>query len=916
MSENVQSKPPGKRIIIFADGTGNAFSAQESNVWRLYQALDLNQPNLVTHYIPGVGTSKFKPFAFLDAATGVGVPANVRKLYRFLCWNWDKEEDEVFIFGFSRGAFTARTLAALVKNQGLMPAFEANGDLVSTAAMARNAMGAWRAYRKNTAPGGLLHLGPIVVGSRVIRDILVRFWRWASGARQHAEVVAERDNLAENNKEQAFRRRPSITFLGLFDTVEAYGVPVEELRKAIDWTLWPVSFRNNRLAENVQFARHALSIDDERTSFHPLRIEHAPGNSDETKRVREVWFAGSHSDVGGGYPDGRVSYIPLLWMAQEFINFASKDIFIPGAIEAYAAKDCAIAALHDSRSGAGVLYRYDPRTIAAGAANGGLPIIHHSVFEHMVMGPDNYAPLNLCPEDQDDDAELFQVWLPDGRVRNLCDVKKELQATSSSGHPRSEAETVSDACLKQICVPHAKFSARAHNLVWWRRHAYFWLLLAIVATVTIPLWGDSVFDSSQVASVGYLNALLRVCLESLISFIGAFFPSYGLFWLNYAKASPVLVTSALVALGAMFWLNGWLRDRIQDYMRLAWYRKKSAQSGHWDGAQAREARRTGSFDDLSRSAPASLWHRFTEAFRKGPISRGIHRLWSGLITALGIIAIFGAMAVVISRTTVNSSLGSGAICKDAETASSGPNGIAFSPNSRCTNTKFELLKGAKYHIEIVHQDPFFDLTTYASPAGFATRSWAHLAGLPFRRWWRAQWFAPIAQIGDNAAAHFPLEPFEEPPVIPGDAAHTLDILGAALDFREPYTVLKERLPPDDWRRILQNRTSLQNLGCREEKMKHAAPAPSEATGRDSDCVNVSDTEGPADSGYKRFVSDFTAPTDGVLYLYVNDAMIGFPFLGVDVLDFYANNSGSATVKLFRKQNDGRLEPVPQLTSAR
>ena len=82
---------PMRRIVIFADGTGNAFSTQESNVWRLYQALDQSdhpdQPRQIARYIKGVGTSGFRPFAILDAATGFGVPSNVRKLYRFICWN-------------------------------------------------------------------------------------------------------------------------------------------------------------------------------------------------------------------------------------------------------------------------------------------------------------------------------------------------------------------------------------------------------------------------------------------------------------------------------------------------------------------------------------------------------------------------------------------------------------------------------------------------------------------------------------------------------------------------------------------------------------------------------------------------------------------------------------------------------------
>src|SRR6187401_685429 len=103
------SRPP-RKYVLFADGTGNAFSKQESNVWRLYEALDRTKPDQVAFYVAGVGTAAWAPLAALDGATGLGVPSNVRKLYRFLCWNWEPG-DEIYVFGFSRGSFTARTLA-------------------------------------------------------------------------------------------------------------------------------------------------------------------------------------------------------------------------------------------------------------------------------------------------------------------------------------------------------------------------------------------------------------------------------------------------------------------------------------------------------------------------------------------------------------------------------------------------------------------------------------------------------------------------------------------------------------------------------------------------------------------------------------------------------------------------------------
>ncbi len=204
-----------ERIVILADGTGNAFSTQESNIWRLYQALDLTEPDQVACYIEGVGTSGFRPFAILDGATGIGVPSNVRKLYRFLCWNW-RPGVEIYMFGFSRGAFTIRTLIGLIASEGLVPnTFGA--EPVSRAEMNRNAMAAWRRYRAKSAT--FRDVAWTVSFTRLVRDAVLGLIRAIRGDRPDAEVQAEMNRQS--------RQTVPITFAGLFDTVEAYGVPVE-----------------------------------------------------------------------------------------------------------------------------------------------------------------------------------------------------------------------------------------------------------------------------------------------------------------------------------------------------------------------------------------------------------------------------------------------------------------------------------------------------------------------------------------------------------------------------------------------------------------------------------------------------------------------------------------------------------------
>src|SRR5512138_3487987 len=115
-----------KNLVLFSDGTGNsARKLFKTNVWRVYQAVDLadpqdpKQPRQFAFYDDGVGTSSFKPLAVLGGAFGVGLARNIVDLYIFLCRMYEPG-DRIFAFGFSRGAFTIRVLIGLVMTEGLL----------------------------------------------------------------------------------------------------------------------------------------------------------------------------------------------------------------------------------------------------------------------------------------------------------------------------------------------------------------------------------------------------------------------------------------------------------------------------------------------------------------------------------------------------------------------------------------------------------------------------------------------------------------------------------------------------------------------------------------------------------------------------------------------------------------------------
>jgi len=192
-------------------------------------------------------------------------------------------------------------------------------------------------------------------------------------------------------------------------------MPIEELKRGIDWVIWPMLFGDLTLSPRVQRACHALSIDDERSTFHPLLWDEVAEAGMVAKevvsagRITQVWFAGVHSNVGGGYPEDQLSLVTLEWMMSEAIaNGLRLD---NKQVEQVAAARSAFARLYDSRAGVAAYYRYAPRQIEVRNDEQGnriLPIIHGSVIKRMAFGSDQYSPITLPHE--------FWVLAPDGNL--------------------------------------------------------------------------------------------------------------------------------------------------------------------------------------------------------------------------------------------------------------------------------------------------------------------------------------------------------------------------------------------------------------------------------------------------------------------------------------------------------------------
>lgn len=349
-----------KNIVLLSDGTGNSSSKIfKTNVWRLFQALDLTDPDKqVAFYDNGVGTSSFKWWAAFTGIFGIGLKRNILDIYCFCSRNYQKD-DRIFGFGFSRGSFTMRVVAGLIASIGLVPYDNNEADLRAMALVAL------RQYRKRGTAKTLARYHLYVL--RAIRDF---FSRNLMGKPSFEEI-----DFVEVKK---------IEFLGVWDTVDAYGGPIEEIVRAIDYWYWPLSLPDRFMNAKIQRACHALALEDERDAFKPVlwderyvkfndhlvpmdqgwtppAAEKGELAAIDRERMSQVWFVGVHSDVGGGYPQDGLAHFTLNWMIDRVRVY--KLELLDERIRELAPQVDRFDKLNDSRHGLAAYYRYRPRKL-------------------------------------------------------------------------------------------------------------------------------------------------------------------------------------------------------------------------------------------------------------------------------------------------------------------------------------------------------------------------------------------------------------------------------------------------------------------------------------------------------------------------------------------------------------------------
>ena len=340
-----------QRLVICCDGTWNTPDQKDrgvmrpSNVMKLSRWVmpqDRNGVAQKDHYDKGVGTGDIVDRAF-GGLFGVGLAHNIREAYEFLSQNYD-DGDQVFLFGFSRGAYTVRRTVGMVRKCQLLP--KDLGDEARKAAIEEG-------YGVFTLREG----GP--------------------------------DSEVAQMFSKKYRCRPaSIHCLGVWDTVGAYGIG--GVMGQLTSRLSKSRFHDRRLSSIVECAYQAIAIDEGRRLFGPTLFEEGPTALQGGNQVLEQsWFAGVHSNIGGGYQDAGLSDIALHWMAARAERCG---LFLePGWRTRL--KPNALGELRDSRTG---LYRFMGNAVRPiGKQKNGFESAHNAAMDRITRDPAGYAPENL-----------------------------------------------------------------------------------------------------------------------------------------------------------------------------------------------------------------------------------------------------------------------------------------------------------------------------------------------------------------------------------------------------------------------------------------------------------------------------------------------------------------------------------------
>jgi uncharacterized protein (DUF2235 family) len=315
-----------KNVVLCCDGTANEFAEDRTNVIKLFGTLAQDPSSQVTYYHPGLGTMEApgaltplmrRATTTLGQAVGYGLERDIGDAYVFLMRNYEPD-DKVFLFGFSRGAYTVRAVASLLRMYGVI-----------------------RHDNEAFVPYAI----------RMLMSI-------RRGETQQDPLVSRYFELANEFKRTMTRVSCRPWFVGLWDTVSSVG-----------WIENPLHLPYVSNNPDIVVGRHAVAIDERRAFFRTELWTPDPTKESGPKDLKQVWFPGVHCDVGGGYaePESGLSKIALEWMLREakahhLVVDADREADVLGiAPGSHYARADAHAPMHESLAGMWELAEYVPK---------------------------------------------------------------------------------------------------------------------------------------------------------------------------------------------------------------------------------------------------------------------------------------------------------------------------------------------------------------------------------------------------------------------------------------------------------------------------------------------------------------------------------------------------------------------------
>ena len=533
-----------KNIVLCSDGTGNsAGKFRGTNVRRIYEAIDRSEPRRraaksakadeaeapprqIAYYDDGVGTGGSRLLRTLGGAFGWGLKRNMKDLYTFLVRNYEPD-DRIYLFGFSRGAYTVRAVVGMVESAGLLSTHDRDGNPYLESQLNEGVDAAYRVFRGSFGETRLLQL--------------LRLLRLKQPGKAREKLKTFALAIPASDPGIPADEKPCVySFVGVWDTVDAVGLPSDELAQVLDRVFWRFRFNDLVLCDRVAKGCQAIAIDDARHTFHPVlwdERDEAEADKPEKRRVEQVWFAGMHADVGGGYPEESLSLVSLNWMMD---RAAKQDLrFDKELLAEYRTGADPHGLMHNSRSGLASFYRYKPRYAEqlAHAETQGLKtlLVHDSVLRRVHDGRVAYAPTFL---QTDTEFDIVAMRKPGG-------------GSMPAEPPGDEIEC-------------------ARDINWWRRVHYSVLMLFIALVVVIgflPAWfgldrAEPQWDDFATV-FGLLKGVMPAFAERLVD--------------TYA-ALPILVLLVVATAILLMIANTKLIRMAKQASQIAWFRSSLPES--------------------------------------------------------------------------------------------------------------------------------------------------------------------------------------------------------------------------------------------------------------------------------------------------------------------------------------------------